>query len=404
MKRRRLVIVLSTILALLIISSMAVYAGMGGFAGPLTPAQAEAMLADLLHSAVADDNAVRNAVLRVEAPALGLSGVWAAGVADEHSGAAMTDSTPFLSASIGKLFTAATVMALVEEGVLSLDDDVTLWLEPKIYGGLPIEGGDAALPQVTIRRLLGHRSGLPDYYEGKTVDGAPNLKELFVLEPDHTWTPLEVLAYTKEHFSPVGVPGEVFTYADTNYDLLGLIIEGATGQPFHEVVAAKVLRPLGLRNTWYHARTDPPDADLAPYADVWLGNFNTAHTPFLTLDWAGGGLATTTADLHVMIRSLLQGRPVDLELFQAEWGENAIANGVDYGYGLWRIRPAGLFFLFRGYPDLYGVSGSAGSFLYWIPEYDAIISGTLNQLDYAQKSVMLPVQVLGILGRVEAED
>jgi D-alanyl-D-alanine carboxypeptidase len=63
-----------------------------------------------------------------------------------------------------------------------------------------------------------------------------------------------------------------------------------------------------------------------------------------------------------------------------------------------------LFFLFRGYPDLYGVSGSAGSFLYWIPEYDAIISGTLNQLDYAQKSVMLPVQVLGILSRVEAED
>ncbi len=404
MKRRRLVIVLSAILALLILGGMAAYGAMGGFAGPLTPAHAETMLADLLRSTVANDNAVRNAVLRVEAPELGLSGVWAAGVADARSGAAMTDSTPFLSASIGKLFTAATVMALVEEGVLSLDDDITMWLEPETYAGLPIEGGDVALREVTIRRLLGHRSGLPDYYEGKTVDGAPNLKELLILEPDRTWTPLDVLAYTKEHFSPVGVPGADFVYADINYDLLGLTIEAATGQPFHEVVAAKVLRPLGLHNTWYHAFMDPPDADLASYADIWLGNVNIAHKPSLTLDWAGGGLATTTADLHIMLRSLVQGQLVDLELFQAEWSENAITSGVDYGYGLWRIRPAGLFFLLRGYPDLYGVSGSSGAFLYWIPEYDAIISGTLNQLDYAQKSVMLPVQVLGILSRVEAED
>ncbi|MCC6458161.1 MAG: serine hydrolase [Caldilineaceae bacterium] len=404
MKRRRLIIVLLAVLALLIIGGVAASAAMGSFARPLTPAQAENMLAEMLRGAVADDDAVRNAVLRVEAPALGLSGVWAAGVADARSGAAMTDSTPFLSASIGKLFTAATVLALVEEGVLSLDDDVTLWLEPETYAGLPIEGGDAALREVTIRRLLGHRSGLPDYYEGKTVDGAPNLKELLLLEPGRTWTPLEVLAYTKEHFPPAGIPGEVFTYSDTNYDLLGLIVEAATGQPFHEVVAAKVLRPLGLRETWYHTLTNPPDADLAPYADVWLGNLNTAHTPILTLDWAGGGLATTTADLHLMLRSLLHGQPVDLERFQAEWTENAIASGVDYGYGLWCIRPAGLFFLFRGYPDIYGVSGSSGSFLYWIPEYDAVISGTLNQLDYAQKSVMFPIQVLGILERVEVED
>jgi D-alanyl-D-alanine carboxypeptidase len=398
-----LIIVSSVVLALLSIGGVAAYAAMGGFAGPLTPAQAENELADMLRSAV-DDAAVRNAVLRVEAPALGISGAWATGVADERSGASITDGTPFLSASIGKLFTAATVLALVDEGVLSLDDDVTMWLEPEICSSLPVEGGDAALQQITIRRLLSQRSGLPDYFEGKTVDGAPNFKELFTRDPSRTWTPLEVLAYTKEHFAPAGAPGEVFTYADTNYDLLGLIVEAATGQPFHEVVAAKVLQPLGLHDTWYHALTDPPHTGRVPYADVWLGNVNMAHTPILSLDWAGGGLATTSADLHVMLRSLVDGRPVKLESLQAEWTDNAISPGIDYGYGLWRIRPAGLFFLFRGYPDLYGVSGSSGSFLYWIPEYDAVISGTLNQLDYAQKSVLVPVQVLGILRRVAAKD
>lgn len=400
-RRRWLTIAAAAILAIPIVGGAAIYAALGGFGGTLTSAEAEAKLEAMFRSAVANNDGVRNAVLRVDAPALGVSGVWAAGVADERSGAAMTESTPFISASVGKLFTAATVLALADEGVLSLDDDVTMWLAPEAVSGLPVTGGDAALREVTIRRLLSQRSGLPDYFEGKTTDGEPNLMQLITLEPDRVWTPLELLAYTKQHFAPAGAPGEAFTYSDTNYDLLGLIVEAATGQPFHAVVEAKVIEPLGLRSTWYYSRTNPPQPDLAPYADVWFGDFNSARTPVLSLDWAGGGLATTTADLSMMLRSLLAGRPVALDAFQTEWTENAIAPGLDYGYSLWRIRPSGLFFLLRGYPNLYGVSGSTGSFLYWAPEYDAVISGTFNQMDYTQQSIMFLVRVLSVLGRIE---
>jgi D-alanyl-D-alanine carboxypeptidase len=399
--KRWLLIVASAALVIVVVGAVLAYAAMGGFAGPLTPEEATAKLETLLRETVTGDEALRNGVLVVDAPKLGVEGAWAAGVADARDGTEMTIGTPFLSASIGKLFTAATVLSLADEGVLSLDDSVTEWLDPDVYSGIPVEGGDPALREVTIRKLLGQRSGIPDYFEGETADGAPNVLDLVDDDPERVWTPSALLTYTKEHFDPAGAPGEVFTYSDTNYDLLGLIVEEATGLPFHEVVAEKVLRPLVLQDTWYYARTDPPHPDLTPYADVWLGDVNIARAPALSLDWAGGGLATTAADLRTMMRSLQEGRPVPLTAFQQEWTENALARGIDYGYSLWRIRPAGLFFLLRGYPDLYGVSGSTGSFLYWVPEYDAVVTGTFDQIGYTQKHVMFLIKVLALLDRVE---
>jgi D-alanyl-D-alanine carboxypeptidase len=331
------------------------------------------------------------AVLLVDAPTLGVNGAWAAGVAYEDGGAAMTAQTPFLSASVGKLFTATLIMSLAEEGVLSLDDSIVDRLEPSLIADLPVEGGEAALKEITVRRLLAQRSGLPDYYEGRTKDGAANVVELLVEDPDRSWTPQLLLDYTKEHYAPAGVPGEGFRYADTNYDLLGFVVEAATGQAFHEFMVARILRPLDLRNTWMHRTSN------APYADVWFDDFNAAGTPASTVDWAGGGLATTVDDLRSFMRSLLDGRPVSLESLQVEWSKDAVARGIDYGYGLWRIRPGGLFFLLESYPEMLGASGSTGSFLYWVPEYDAVIAGSFNQTDYQRKHVTFLIKVVGVL-------
>ena len=359
----------------------------------------------LLHDRIAGDKSLRNGVLLVDAPALGIEGAWSAGIAHQRDGSAMTPDTPFLSASIGKLFTAATVLSLVEEGKLSLDDSLTEWLPPDVYRGIPVKGGDEALHIVTIRLLLSHRSGIPDYYEGKTADGAPTVNELLVNEPDRTWTPQSLLDYVKAHYEPAGAPGASFTYSDTNYDLLGMIVEAATGQPFHEAVAARVLAPLALDETWYHAHTDPtragPPPPEAAYADVWMGDVNLAGAPALSLDWAGGGLATTVGDLRTFLRDLLAGAPVPFEAFQKEWTENALSRGIDYGYGLWRIRPAGIIFLLRGYPELYGVSGSTGTWVYYVPEQDAVIAGAFNQSGYQQNHVRFLIQALAVLDRVE---
>ena len=360
------------------------------------PEEAEAALQALLQKTVAKDETLRNAVLLVESSKLGIRGAWAAGIADEHSGESMTVKTPFLSTSIGKLFTATIVLSLSEEGLLSLDDSIVAWLDTSVITGLPVLGGEAALRDITIRRLLAQRSGLPDYFEGETTDGAPNVFELISDDPERSWTPMLLLDYVKEHYAPVDTPGEAFLYADTNYDLLGLIVEAASGQAFHEVMTERIFQPLGLENTWMHARS------TAPYADVWIHDYNATGVPALSLDWAGGGLATTADDLRTFLRSLLNNRPISLDTLQAEWTENAMAKGIDYGYSLWRICPGRLSFLLKSYPEVLGISGSTGSFLYWVPEYDAVITGSFNQTDYREKHVVFLIKVLRVISQVNA--
>ncbi len=154
-----------------------------------------------------------------------------------------------------------------------------------------------------------------------------------------------------------------------------------------------MLQPLGLRDTWYYSHTDPPQSDLGPYADIWFSDINSAHTPVLSLDWAGGGLATTTADLQTLLRSLVAGKPDEaLEAFQAEWTENAVAPGLDYGYSLWRIRPDGLFFLLRGYRTSTAHRGRRAHSSIGAPEYDAVSPGHSTRWRYTQNSIMFLVQ------------
>jgi len=370
----------------------------------LTPTEGEEALEKSLSEVVEKDDAVRNAALHVDSELLQLDQTWGMGVANAGAGDDMTASSPYLSASVGKLFTSATIMVLADEGALALDDDITRWLDPELIAGLPVTGGDAALDEITLRRLMGHRSGLPDYFSGETRGGAPTVLELMTDEPGRSWTPESLLQYTKDHFAAVGGPGEVFEYADTNYDLLGLVIEAATGEAFHEVVRAKILDPLALNSTWYHQHEAPPEG-LASYADVWLEDHNAAGTAALSLDWAGGGLATTSDDLARFLRSLSEGEPVSLERFQEVWSADAVTEGVDYGYGLWRVRPAELSIFLRGFPDMLGVSGATGSYAYYIPEYDAVVTGTFDQLLYEEEHIVFLVsEVLPVLERVRVED
>ncbi|MEQ1506044.1 MAG: serine hydrolase domain-containing protein [Myxococcota bacterium] len=369
--------------------------------GHLTATEAMSKLEDAVVDAVDRETAgARSAVLRVDAPSLGVEGVWAAGTATVSNGAAFDADTPFLSASVGKLFTATAVMALADRGELGLDDAVADWVDGEVLDGLPVDGDVEA---ITVRQLLSHHSGLPDPFdpsESKTNDGALSLFEQLVEDPDRAWTRDQSLAYLKDHYDPAGAPGDRFQYSDANYDLLGLVLEGATGHPFDQVVVDEVIAPLGLSHTWYHTLAAPPEG--LDYADVWVEDQNLKGAASLTLDGAAGGLATTTGDLGVFIRALVDGAPVDLDALATDWEKGALHGGIDYGYGAWQIRPGGVFFLLGGSPDLVGVSGMTGAYVYYVPEWDAVISGTFNQTDWQSKHVSwLLSQVLPPLGRIE---
>lgn len=368
-------------------------------------ADAMGRLAEAVEQAAADPS-VRHAVLHVDAPRVGIDGTWASGIADERDGRTMRPEAPFLSASIGKLAMAATAFALADDGVIDLDAPIASTIPWDVLEGLPLAGGEAALRRIDARMLLANRSGLPDYFDDEVhpaADGAPSVAELLRVAPERRWTRSQLIDHVREHFAPFAAPGERFLYSDLNWDLLGLVFEGAVGRPFHQIVRERVLDPLAMTSTWYHA-FEPRPHDVADIADAFIGEANIARAPALSLDQAGGGLGTTAADLGKLIRGLEGGRPVRLERLATDWTEDAMSRGLDYGYGTWRWRPGRIFFLARQLPTLVGVSGSTNSFAYLTARGD-VITGTLDQGDDPSRHVrFLLTKVLPTLQRTREPD
>lgn len=346
---------------------------------------------------------VKSAVLWVDAPRWGLDRGFAHGFADVVTGAAMTPQTPFYSASVGKLLVAAAVHDLVAEGAVALDAPITRYVPLPSLNGIPVFGGTAGWDQVTIAALLGHRTGLPCYFSDPPKDGASRVFDRIVAEPSRTWARQDLFDYTRDHYESVGPPGAAFHYSDTNFDLLGLVLEGVTGAPFHLAVRGRVMEPLGLRGTWYHAFESAPEGQPPP-ADLWVRGQNLRGVPALSADQAGGGLITTAPDLRRLLRGLLAGDPVPLAALAQGWTEDAVHSGIDVGLGAWRIRPGGIFFALAGQPTLVGHSGSTGVFAYHVADWDAVLVGAVSDTSWEETHVeFLLSEVLPVLGRVRTK-
>ena len=140
---------------------------------------------------------------------------------------------------------------------------------------------------------------------------------------------------------------------------------------------------------------------VGEFADAFANSTNLARSPSVTLDQAGGGLATTAHDLGKLMRSLEGGDPVGLDVLGSDWTEDAMSRGLDYGYGTWRWRPRRIFFAFWRVPHLIGVSGSTNSFAYRTAKGD-VLTGTLDQTDDPSRHVKCVLsKVLPVLGRVK---
>ena len=143
----------------------------------------------------------------------------------------MTTDTPFLIASVTKTFVASTVLELVHDGKLSLRDTLSKWL-PDF---------DRA-ERITVRMLLAHTSGIADIFDN------PAFNRLVLKRPDHVWTFNEILSMVgAPHFAP----GAAWDYSNTNYILLGKIVEMVTGNSIAHEIRQRFLDLLGLTDTWF---------------------------------------------------------------------------------------------------------------------------------------------------------
>jgi D-alanyl-D-alanine carboxypeptidase len=185
--------------------------------------------------------------------------------------------------SVSKTFTGAAVMLLAEEGALSLDDPLSKY-----------DAGWVWADQITVRHLLGHRSGLRDYF------GWPGCY------PDRMTvenTPEDLLGCVRA-YPPSFTPGSEYAYSSTNYVLLGTIVEEVTGQPLHDAVRSRVLQPAGLQHSGW-LTDDPPR--WSARARSYFGEDDVTDEWSPTYAWGAGDVYGTPGDQLLWVRELIVG-------------------------------------------------------------------------------------------------
>lgn len=253
---------------------------------------------------------------------------YTAGVGDLTTNAKVPVDGRIRIASNTKTFTATVVLQLVGEGKIDLDSPIEKYL-PSLIRGEGIDGRN-----ITVRQLLQHTSGLPEYTDKLFADGI--LKEL------HTYhEPRELLdlALTKKaDFEP----GERWKYSNTNYIVAGLLIQKVTGRPIGEAITDRVIKRADLRDTYWpslgeqtirgrHPRGYYAEGPDSPFVDV------TELEP--SMGWAAGGMISTPSDLLKFFTALVGGRllkPEQLaQMMTTVEAPDANATGdARYGLGL----------------------------------------------------------------------
>jgi D-alanyl-D-alanine carboxypeptidase len=245
------------------------------------------------------------------------------GTADTATGRPVPSEGRYRIASNTKTFTAVVLLQLVGEGRLRLDDPV----ERHLPGLIPHVG-----ERITVRHLLQHTSGLPDY--GAPLHGFTEESFQRHRYDHHEPRDLVALALTRPHGFE---PGTEWRYSNTGYVVAGLVVEAVTGAPWAREVERRIIRPLGLHGTGVPA-DDPrlPRPHARAYQQWGLGGPLTDTTEFNTSSsYAAGGIVSTTRDVTTFFRALLAGRllrPAE----QAELLRTVPADGLDYGLGLYR--------------------------------------------------------------------
>ncbi|WP_241480007.1 serine hydrolase domain-containing protein [Kordia jejudonensis] len=308
------------------------------------------------------------------------------------NGKTITNSNPFYVASIGKTFTATAIGMLTDQGKLQFEDKISAHLPKEIIHKLHIFKGVDYSNEITIAQLLQHTSGLPDYFEDTTVDGSPNMINQLFIDTSKTWKPKELIAFSKQKMTPLFPPGKGYHYTDTEYVLLGLIIENVSGLDLHEFFKQNIFEPLEIQHTYMNLKSTPIK-ETAQMAEMYASTYEISTFKSLSADWAGGGIVATTNDLITFQKALNNGKLVKKETFQAMQNWTPETLGMEYGFGLRKVI---LNELDKSLPklELIGHSGSTASFLYYCPNLDVYISGTLNQTEATRDSLVFIAKIL----------
>ncbi|HEU4556456.1 MAG TPA: serine hydrolase domain-containing protein [Longimicrobium sp.] len=277
-------------------------------------------------------------------------------------------ATRYRVASITKLFTSVLVLQLVQEGKLAL--------QTPIHAYLPDYPG-AGADRITIHQLLNHTSGIANFDREVTSFQQAIENGIEQYQKPHT---TDALLRRCCSGPLVSQPGAAFSYNNSDYIVLGKIIERVTGKRFGEVLSERILRPLGLRNTGMLRQ----DTVMEGLASTYFFRDDTRtlinDLPVYIENWyAAGGMYSTTSDLLTFANALFGSE----RLLNTQMRGRLLAPGLDdYGYGLWS-------YTFRRNGREYRVAKRPGSImganavLYRLADFDTtiVLLANTNQAD-----------------------
>lgn len=322
----------------------------GGQSYPEPSTPIEALEQAVLRAA---DTGKAGAILEVQG--CGLSFQHAEGIANRKTKTPMPLNEPLRIASIGKLYTAAVIHKLAQQGMLDLNLAATHYLNAGEIAGVP--NADA-----TLLQLLNHTSGIPDYYDARSY---------FFTDWTQPITVEQTLKVARRK-GATNAPGEAYAYSNTNFQILSLVAEKVTGQTFTQLINSQLLEPLQLNQTKYN--TSHPGGTIHGYgtelrknADTWKYAENTG---------ADGGVTATSSDLSRYMKAL----------FLESGDLNAIGSAMQtkplVEIGARQFSGAGVELReTRSGIRMFGYTGDTMGYLtfaYAIPEHDVTLVGHIN--------------------------
>jgi len=341
---------------------------------------------------VKKDSNIHNAYLLVHSDKLDVH----MNIAEGKTGDMSADPRqPNYMASVGKLFTSTLISMLYEEGKLSFEDKISEYLDDDILDGLHVYKGDDYTDKIKVKHLLNHTSGLPDSFW--------HLLDKLLENPELEMSPRKAIEWGKKNRKTHFPPGKKFYYTDTNYYLLGFIVEELTGIPFHETLKERIFEPLEMKHSYMLHTSDPIEDPGFPIADFYLKGEKMTDLKVFTdtgsyagIDYAGGGVVAPMEDLLKFMQSLVNHEIIEKETLEIMMSDKAkFGLGIDYGYGIWMLKTIPL--LMPGKFNSWGVVGVTGAFMFYHPKTDSYLIGNLNDTHFERKGVRFMLKVLNKL-------
>jgi CubicO group peptidase (beta-lactamase class C family) len=287
----------------------------------------------------------------------------------------LSQDQPYFIASTTKLFTTSIILRLRSEGALLLEDQISKYLDKAVLHGLHIYQGKDYSEALTIKHLLAHTSGLPDYFQGKGANGK-SLEDDIKKGKDQFWTFAQAMERTKA-IKPLFIPGSKnkANYSDANFQLLGKIIEIITNKSYSENCNEAIIKPLGLAKTYLYQNAK----DTIPKSLYYKANeLNVPKA--MTSFGCDGGIVSTSADMLIFIEAFFFGKLFPSKYINElqEW--NRIFFPMRSGIGLHLFKLPWIFNPTGAVPYFIGHSGLSGALAYYCPKENIYVVGTVNQV------------------------